>query len=230
MTHSSNVGAAIVGTRLGKVEMAAALARFGFGRPTGIDLRGEAAGLIPPIGAWNDATLQTISFGQGFAVTPLQMLVAASVIANGGTAVRPHVARIFRNPEGSTAPIVFPPGRRVVSAGTAAAVMAILERAVTEGTGTKAAVAGYSAGKTGTAQKPGPNGYAPEKYIASFIGFAPADAPRLAALVIIDEPHGSYYGGEVAAPLFARIISQALLHLEIAPEVGHLAPANQERH
>lgn len=221
LTYSSNVGAAIVSTRLGKARMALALDRFGFGRPTGIDLPGEAAGLVRPTRDWYGPSLQTIGFGQGISVTPLQLLVAVSAVGNNGIAVRPHVARVIRTSEGGVEPVPPGPGRQVVSPKTAQAVTAMLMRAVAVGTGKKAAVDGYEvAGKTGTAEKPGPDGYARGKYVASFVGFAPARAPRIAVLVLLDEPRGRFYGGEVAAPVFARIASQILPRLGVPPKTA----------
>lgn len=219
--NSCNVGAALVGMQLGKARMMAALTRFGFDRPTGIDLPGEAAGLIPPLAQWYDPTLQTISFGQGISVTPLQLLVAASSVANGGLWVRPRVVRAIRGPAGDMTPLTLSPPRHILKETTARAVMEMLVGAVAEGTGKAAALDGYPvAGKTGTAQKPGPDGYIPGKYVASFLGFVPADLPRLAILVVIDEPRGAYYGGEVAAPVFASIALPALRYLGIPPLPG----------
>lgn len=217
--NSCNVGAAQVGMRLGKARLVVWLRRFGFGVPTGVDLPGEASGLIRPTREWYDPTLQTISFGQGLSVTPLQLLVAAAAIANGGVAVRPHVGRVLREAEGGTEPLASAQGRRLMTPETAKAVTEMMKRVVAEGTGTAAALEGYRvAGKTGTAQKPDPaGGYAPGKFVASFVGFVPADAPRLAILVVIDEPRGKYYGGEVAAPMFARIALQVLRYLNVAP-------------
>ncbi|MGH2347994.1 MAG: peptidoglycan D,D-transpeptidase FtsI family protein, partial [bacterium] len=157
ITNSCNVGAALVGTRVGKSRMAGSLRRFGFGEPTGIDLPGEAAGLIRPIEAWYGPTLQTISFGQGISVTPIQLLAAVSAIANGGALVRPHVVRSVRDVFGASEPAPTTPARRVVRPEVARTVTAMLKRAVDEGTGTGAALQAYDvAGKTGTAQKPGP--------------------------------------------------------------------------
>lgn len=220
--NSCNVGATQVGVKLGKVRMAEWLRQFGFGGPTGIDLPGEATGLVRPIREWYEPTLQTISFGQGLSVTPVQLLAAVAVLANGGTIVRPHVGRALRTADGSTGPLSWPAGKRLISGATARAVATMMARVVTDGTGTAAAVEGYTvAGKTGTAQKPDPaGGYARGKFVASFVGFVPADAPRLAILVTIDEPRGRYYGGEVAAPLFARIALPVLRYLRVPPSTA----------
>ena len=219
--YSSNVGAAQVATRLGGETMAAYIRRFGFGRPTGIDLPGEVGGLVRPVAEWRGPTLQNIAFGQGISVTPIQLLVAVSALATDGLAVRPHVVAVVRDAAGRT---VSTPGdatrRRVIDAGVAAQVLAMMREAVRGGTGVKAQVEGYAvAGKTGTAQRPGPSGgYEPGAYVASFVGVVPAPSPRLAMLVVIDGPHGAYFGGDVAAPVFREIARQALWYLRVPPD------------
>jgi cell division protein FtsI/penicillin-binding protein 2 len=220
ITHSSNVGAAQVATRLGKPAMAAYIRQFGFGRPTGIDLPGEAAGLVRPISEWRGPALQNIAFGQGISVTPIQLLVAVSALSTQGLAVRPHVVAVVRDADGRTvaAPGDTPP-HRVIAAGVAAKVLAMMQRVVREGTGVKAQVEGYTvAGKTGTAQRPGSRrGYEPGAYVASFVGVVPVPSPRLAVLVIVDRPRGVYFGGDVAAPVFREIARQALWYLRVPP-------------
>ena len=219
--YSSNVGAAQVATRLGKDAMFAYIRQFGFGRPTGIDLPGEVAGLVRPVAQWYGPTLQNIAFGQGISVTPVQLLVAESSFATDGLAVRPHVVAVVRDAAGRT---ISTPGdvtrHRVIDAGVAAQVLAMMREVVRAGTGVKAQVDGYTvAGKTGTAQRPGPSGgYEPGAYVASFVGIVPVPSPRLAILVVIDEPRGAYFGGDVAAPVFHEIARQALWYLRVAPE------------
>lgn len=221
--YSSNVGAAQVATRLGKEAFYAYIQQFGFGRPTGIDLPGEARGLVRPVAQWLGPTLQNIAFGQGISVTPIQLLVAASSFATEGLAVRPHVVAVVRDAAGRT---VATPGdvtrHRVIDAAVAAQVLAMMRDVVRGGTGVKAQVDGYSvAGKTGTAQRPGPSGgYEPGAYVASFVGVVPASSPCLAILVVVDEPHGVYLGGEVAAPVFREIARQALWYLRVPPEAA----------
>ncbi|MDR7420133.1 MAG: penicillin-binding protein 2 [Armatimonadota bacterium] len=218
--NSSNVGAAMVATRLGAEAFHATIRRLGFGLPTGLELPGEAAGLVPPPEQWGGAKLQTIGFGQGISATPLQVLVAAAALANDGLVVRPHILRAVRDAEGRALEVTsVDPGRPAVAPGTARKVMAMMVDAVARGTGTLAELDGYLvAGKTGTAQKPAPSGgYLPDAYIASFLGIVPADRPRLAILVLLDEPKGEYYGGVVAAPVFRAIARQALWHLRVAP-------------
>jgi cell division protein FtsI (penicillin-binding protein 3) len=218
--NSSNVGAAMVATRLGATPFHDTIRRFGFGERTGIDLPGEASGLVPPPGQWGGATLQTVAFGQGISATPLQLLMAGAALANGGDVVRPHVLRAVRDAEGRALEVTEPSAiRSAVSAAAAERVTAMMIDTVARGTGKQAIVDGYQvAGKTGTAQKPGPNGgYLAGSYVASFLGIVPADRPRLAILVVLDDPKGEYYGGVVAAPLFRAIASQVLWHLRVAP-------------
>jgi cell division protein FtsI/penicillin-binding protein 2 len=220
ITFSSNVGAAQVATRLGKATMAAYIRRFGFGRSTGVDLPGEAAGLVRPIAQWRGPALQNIAFGQGISVTPIQLLVAVSALATDGLAVQPHVVAVVRDTEGR---IIAAPGdvprHRVIGSRVAAQVLAMMRRVVREGTGVKAQIDGYTvAGKTGTAQRPGRRGgYEPGAYVASFVGVVPVPAPRLAILVVVDTPRGQYFGGDVAAPVFRDIARQALWHLRVPP-------------
>lgn len=221
--YSSNVGAAQVATRVGKQTMSTYIRQFGFGRPTGIDLPGEVGGIVRPISQWFGPSLQNIAFGQGISVTPLQLLVAASSLATDGLAVRPHVVAVVRDAAGRT---MAAPGdvtrRRVIDAGVAAQVLAMMREVVAGGTGVKAQIDGYTvAGKTGTAQRPGRSGgYEPGAYVASFVGVVPVPSPRLAILVVIDRPRGAVYGGDVAAPVFREIARQALWYLRIPPAEG----------
>lgn len=218
--NSSNVGAAMVATRLGKDRFYDTIKRFGFGAPTGIDLPGEAAGLVPPPAQWLGPGLQTIGFGQGISGTPLQILAAGAAIANDGTLVRPRVLRAVRDQEGRSVAVPgAEPVRQTVSAAAARKVLTFMESVVADGTGTGARIDGYRiAGKTGTAQKPSPRGgYMSDAYVASFLGIVPVDHPRLAILVLLDSPQGVYYGGAVAAPVFRAVASQALWYLRIPP-------------
>lgn len=218
--QSSNVGAAMVAARLGKERYYETIRRFGFGGPTGVDLPGELAGLVPPTAQWLGPGLETIGFGQGISVTPLQLLVAASALGNQGRLVRPHVLRAVRDPEGRVIKVTAPePGRQATTPEVARAVVGMMEEVVDRGTGTLARIGGYRiAGKTGTAQKPAPGGgYMPDEFVVSFVGLVPADSPRLAVLVILDGPKGEYYGGTAAAPVFQAIATQVLWHLRLPP-------------
>lgn len=216
---SCNVASAQVGAALGPQRLYRALVRFGFGRPTGVDLPGESPGILRPAPEWSLTDPYVVAIGQGVAVTPLQLVRFAAAVANGGFLVRPHVAAALRQPDGTVRQLGQEAGVRVLSGSVAAAMLRMMEGVVTDGTGTAAAVQGYRvAGKTGTAQKPSPSGgYQSGRYVASFVGVVPSDRPRLAILVVVDEPQGAYYGGVVAAPVFSRIASQALWVLGIPP-------------
>ena len=210
---SSNICAAKLGAWLGANRLDGFLRRFGFGALTGIDLDGEQPGIMRPGATWKPIELATISFGQGIAVTPLQMASAFAVIANGGNLVRPYVVRRILDVDGTvlqeTVPTVVRAG--VLRPEVALAAAQVLEKVVLPGgTGWRAAVQGIRvAGKTGTAQKV-ENGRYGRGRIASFAGFYPADAPRVVLLVVIDEPKTSQWGGMVAAPAFAEIAEASL--------------------
>ncbi len=219
---SSNVGAAKAGIALGEERLYRYVKAFGFGERTDIDLPGEAAGLVREPREWGKQSLTSIAFGQEIGVTPLQLTAAVSAIANGGWLMRPYVVAEVRDGHGEpivqAGPLVR---KRAVSADTAQAMTAILEGVVTNGTGGKAAVPGVRvAGKTGTAQKidPQTGRYSPTQFVASFVGFAPADDPRLTMIVVIDEPRTEQWGGAVAAPVFRRVAEQALPHLGVTPQ------------
>ncbi len=218
--HSSNIGAAMVAGRLGKERYHDAIRLFGFGAPTGIDLPGEAAGLVLPPAQWSGSGLYTAGFGQGISATPLQILMAGAVIANGGVIVRPRVLRLTRDAEGRALSVpATQPVRQVVAPEVARAVLAMMEDAVERGTGRQARIEGYRvAGKTGTAQKPSPRGgYLSDSYVVSFLGIVTAERQALAVLVILDGPRGVHYGGTTAAPIFHAVATQVLWHLRVPP-------------
>jgi cell division protein FtsI/penicillin-binding protein 2 len=215
LSRSSNVGAITLAELLGKDRLSRWIGRFGFGRTTGIDFPGESPGIVLPPDKWSGSTIGNVPIGQGIAVTPIQMASAYAAIANGGVWTRPHLLdRIVGEPRPRLE------RRRIVSPGITAELNTMLRLVVTEGTGTLAAVPGYVvAGKTGTAQKPDPNGgYSTTKYVASFVGFVPATRPRLVVLVAVDEPKGVIWGGSVAAPAFAEIAKFDLQYLEVPPD------------
>jgi cell division protein FtsI (penicillin-binding protein 3) len=217
IAHSSNLGTIKTAISLGKEAMAEYLHRCGLGSRTGVDFPGEAAGKIPEPGAWTATTLPTVAIGQGITVTPLQLAVVMAAVANGGTMVHPHFLRSVVHPDGSREERDAEEGERVISENTAASLRHILGEVVRVGTGTRAAMALYNCGgKTGTAMKPDPKGGYREAYIASFAGFAPAENPRLVAVITLDEPL-QVYGGLAAAPCFSRVMEFALQHLEITP-------------
>ncbi|MGH7772596.1 MAG: penicillin-binding protein, partial [Candidatus Binatia bacterium] len=221
--HSSNIGATKVAEKLKKERYFRYIEGFGFGRLTGIDMPGEASGVVRPPDSWSLIDLATHAFGQGIATTPIQLVMAYGAIANGGFLMRPFVVRRVVSPEGKVVlenqPRVV---RRVVSEKTARLLTSILKGVVGDGgTGVMAGVEGFEvAGKTGTAQKPdlARGGYAAKKRVASFIGFVPADDPRLVLLVMVDEPEVNVYGGVVAAPVFRNIARGVLRHLGVVPE------------
>ncbi len=230
--NSCNVGAAQVATRLGKERFYNYIRTFGFGQVVGIDLPGEATGIVPPTAEWRSPALQTIAFGQGISVTALQLLTAATSLVNDGWTIRPHVVRGIRDPQGRLIQSVGRvPIREVTHAETARATMQMLVRAVDEGTGAEARVPGYTvAGKTGTAQKPARGGgYDPDHYVASFLGVVPASDPKLLILVILDEPAGVYFGGTVAAPVFRQVASQALWYLHVPPDTTGFGDVTAQR-
>ncbi|HYZ29941.1 MAG TPA: penicillin-binding protein 2 [Thermoleophilaceae bacterium] len=210
LAQSSNIGAVKIGMRLGPTGFDKWVRGFGFGKDTGVDLPGESPGIVLHPKQYSGSSMGNLPIGQGIAVTPIQMAQAYTAIANGGIMHRPYVVQ----GDGK-------PGKRVLSKSTARQVAKMLEGVLGPGgTASEAAIPGYTlAGKTGTAQKPDPvnGGYSTYKYVASFIGFAPADRPRLLVAVMVDEPQGAIYGGVVAAPAFQKILSFALPYLKIPP-------------
>lgn len=215
LSRSSNVGAITLALALGEDRLAWWIDRFGFGRSTGIDFPGEAAGIVLPRERWTGATIGNVPLGQGIAVTPIQLASVYAAIANGGTWVEPHLVERIED-----APVSEPERRQLVARGTARELTRMLASVVSDGTGAAASVPGYTvAGKTGTAAKAEPSGgYSDSRYVASFVGFAPATAPRVAILVLVDEPEGQILGGTVAAPAFAEIAGIALRYLDVPPD------------
>ena len=222
MKQSLNTGFAQVGLSLGAKRLTEYAKRFGFGEVTGIDLPGEESGLLFDPDDMRDSDIATMSIGQSIAVTPLQLVTAMSAVANDGVLLKPHIVKEIRNADGS----VYLENertevRRVIESSTDKTLMGLLEQVVATGGGHKAAVKGYRiAGKTGTAQKIREDGagYMDGRYIASFCGFAPVEDPRVTVLVIIDDPTlGSYYGGQIAAPVAGRIFAQLMRYMHIEP-------------
>jgi cell division protein FtsI (penicillin-binding protein 3) len=208
--YSSNVGTILIARMLGKARFDQALRDFGFGEPTGLRYPGEAPGILLPLESYNDTSLASMPVGSGIAVTAMQMLDVYLTVANDGVARTPRLvaATIDANGERHEQPLGHT--RRVISTETARTMQGLLEAVVADGTGTNAQIAGYRvAGKTGTARKP-PYEKPPYRYVTSFAGFAPADAPRLASIVVLDEPQVNATGGQAAAPTFARIMQYAL--------------------
>lgn len=231
---SSNIGAAKTGMALGDQRLYRYLQAFGFGQKTEIDLPGEVGGMVKHPREWGRRSLASISMGQEIGVTPIQMVSAVAALANGGVLMKPYVVSEVRDAQGKALRQILPQvKRRVVSPETARTVTSILEGVVTDGTGAKAAIPGFRvAGKTGTAQKidPRTGGYSSTLFVGSFVGFVPADNPRLAMIVVIDEPQGESWGGTVAAPVFRRVGEQVLNYLGVSSdEPVKLAMASNRR-
>lgn len=219
---SSNIGTAKVAMRMGGPKLYAYIRRFGFGSATRSGLIGEVDGVVYPPKRWSKYSVVAVPIGQEVAVTAVQMTMAMAAIANGGVLMRPTVIRRIVDEKGT--PVVdFKPEkvRRVVSSEVAEAITTALKGVVSQsGTAYRARVPGYTvAGKTGTAQKAVPGeGYVRGKYVSSFVGYLPATDPKLCIAVFVDEPKGAYYGGVVAAPVFARVAEQTLKYLDIPPD------------
>jgi len=224
LTYSSNVGAIKIGLAAGQNQLYRTLRQFGFGEPTGIDLPGESSGIVPAVERWSPIAKAYISFGQGVSVTPLQLTSAFAAVANGGRLLRPYLVGTVSR-DGVVAASTRGRNevrevRQVASPASIRSVGRMLELVVSEGTGKAARTPGYSAaGKTGTAQKAGKGGYLAGRYVASFVGYAPARDPVFVGLIVIDEPLGGrYHGGDVAAPVFAAIAREALLYFGVSAE------------
>ena len=220
IAKSSNVGVIKIALETGEEPLFEMTRRFGFGRPTGVDLPGESAGQVHPLDRWvKNWGAAYVSFGHFLAVTPLQVANAYAAVANGGTLHQPYVVRAISRGD-QLEEVERPPGRRILSRATVLELVRLLEGVVAEGgTATRAAIDGYRvAGKTGTAQKSTSEGYSDSGRMASFVGFAPSRDPRLVCMVVLDEPRRSPNGGVVAAPTYEAIVRHALLHLGVPPE------------
>jgi len=223
LAYSSNIGTAKIAQDLGKKDLYRGFRRFGFGEPTGLGVPGETAGVLRHYRRWYEIDTAAVSFGQGMSVTNVQLATAMSAIANGGRLMQPMLVRRLSDGHGATVEENKPRVRRQVVPRRVAKLVGQMLTAVTEpgGTAIEAAVDGYLvAGKTGTAQKADyvHGGYAKDKWLASFIGFAPAERPAVVISVVIDEPVIAHYGGTVAGPVFRRIAEVTLRHMGIAPE------------
>ncbi len=212
--YSSNIGAAKIAERLGRTRYYRGIRAFGFGERTGIQLPGEERGIFRPLNQWTGVSLQFIAGGYEINVTPLQMTRAFNVVASGGYLVQPYILKrvtgAFLKPK---------PGKKILSPGTVHRMAAIMEEVVNTGTGKKTRIAGiHIAGKTGTTKKIRKNRKI-QQYVSSFGGFFPAENPRVTMFVVIDEPKGEYYGGDVAVPLFKSIAEKLLIYLKIFPEL-----------
>src|SRR3982075_3228014 len=222
LAQSSNVGAIKLGLLVGNASMYDYMKRLGFGSRTGIDLAGESAGQLRALSRWQPSSIGSLAMGQEIGVTPLQMATAYCVLANDGMLVKPHVVRELRSKDGAVVFQAKSESRRALKPETTLALRNMLEGVTLHGTARKAQLDGYTAaGKTGTAQKidPKTHAYSATKYIGSFVGFAPVRNPAVVIIVVIDEPLGSYHGGDVAAPVFREIAEQILPDLSVSPDV-----------
>jgi cell division protein FtsI (penicillin-binding protein 3)/stage V sporulation protein D (sporulation-specific penicillin-binding protein) len=221
LTESSNVGtiklAQIVAKNGGGIKAVDAWnARFGFGAPTGIDFPGESAGIMRPVEEWSSVSIGNIPIGQGISVTPIQLASAYAAIANDGVLIQPHLLKRIGDE-----PVAKHPSRRILSKKTSAQMRNMFEGVVgsDRGTGRAAGIEGYRVGgKTGTAEVAGEFGYVDGQYVASFVGFVPANNPQLVTLVVVNKPVNGYYGGDVAAPAFEEITEFAINRLAIPPD------------
>ncbi len=214
IVYSSNIGAAKIGQKLGKVRLYNYIERFGFGKKIELGLSGEAKGLLKPLNRWSEVSPAFLSFGYEISVTPLQLTRAINVIASGGYLVNPYIVKTIGEKK-------LNPGKskKIISLSTVRRIREIMKAVVNRGTGSKAYIEGISvAGKTGTAKKVKHGRYV-KKYVSSFVGFFPAENPRVILYVMINEPQGLYYGGDVAAPLFKDIASKLMIYLHIFPEL-----------
>lgn len=216
--HSDNTGMVFVGQKLGIDKMTSYLNKFGIGNPTGIDLQGEVSQPLPPKDAWYSVDLATRAFGQGISVTAIELLDAFSSIANKGIRMEPHVVTAVEEEDGKTLRIAPKTLGRTISEKTSKVMTEMLVNAVDKGEASWTRLKGYRiAGKTGTASIPIKGHYDPNKTVASFIGYAPAEDPKFVMLVIFDKPTASIYGSETAAPVFFDIAKDVLLYYGIVP-------------
>jgi cell division protein FtsI (penicillin-binding protein 3) len=223
LANSSNIGTIMLGQKVGKERIDSYLRKFGFGAKTSLDFPNESAGIMLPLQGWSGTSIATIPIGQGVAVTALQMLQAYNVIANGGVYVDPKLVLATVAKDGVRHDAAPSATHRVISAQTAAQVRDMMEQVVATGTGTEAAIGGYTvAGKTGTARKPQPNGGYTDgagnyHYEATFAGFVPAEDPELSTIVVLDEPTATIFASGASAPTFSRIAAYGLRRFEIPP-------------
>ncbi|HMG37510.1 MAG TPA: penicillin-binding protein [Blastocatellia bacterium] len=221
LAKSSNVAAIKIAMQLGNDRLSNYIERFGFGRKTGLELPAESRGLVRPLGEWTPTSVAAVPIGHEVGVTAVQAAAAFACIANGGEWIQPHIVSRVTTASGEVLDEPMAERRRVVSEKTASTLKSMLEGVVLRGTGKAAQLSGYrAAGKTGTAQKINENTgrYSQTHYFASFAGFAPVASPEIACVVSIDDPVGAHHGGDVAAPVFARVVSDALRLMGVPPD------------
>ncbi len=224
--YSSNIGFVKIGMALGKDRLYKWIKRFGFGDPTGVDLPGEATGIVQPPDKWSGLSMTSIPYGYEIATTPIQLLCAYAAVANGGVMMKPMLVDHLEDAEGNVIKTYRPAQiRKVCSAKTAKRVTALLRWVVEKGTGTAVDLPGYDiAGKTGTAHKVIKKRYSPYNYLSSFVGFVPADNPRYVIYVSLDDPRGVYWGGYTAGPVFKEVAKRVLAYADV-PQNGQQAVA-----
>jgi len=230
LIKSSNIGMAKIAGLLGASRLHRWICAFGFGETTGVPISGELSGTVHPLARWTSYSMGSLPMGQEITVTLMQLATAYSAIANGGLLIKPRLIKAIRDAEGRIVhEVPVTPRRRVLRVETSACLRRILRRAVSEGTGKAANMPEYAlAGKTGTAQlkvnaaeyRAGLRGYSRTRFLSSFVGMAPADAPRIVVAVAVREPQGAYYGGTVAAPVVRDIARRTLLYLGVPPAGG----------
>jgi len=228
LAQSSNIGTAEIAQSLGEGRLLAQVKKLGFGHMTGLQFPGESAGLLAGPSEWEPTDLVSLPIGQVDAVNAQQVLDAYNTVANGGVFVQPKLVLATVAPDGSATATALSPTHRVLSPATDTALNEMLQQVVVQGTGTAGSVLGYAvAGKTGTAQipTPGKDSYVPGAYMASFVGYAPADHPVFSAIVVLNRP-SPIFGGTVAAPVFSQIMSYALHRYHIPTSPG--APTTGE--
>ncbi len=228
LANSSDVGSIKVAMRLGAPKFYDVIHSFGIGQLTGIELPGENRGILRPVDSWIASSIGSVAIGQEVSVTPVQIISAISAVANGGMLYKP---RIVKEIQGGPLPpaVSHPAPQQVTDATTAATVRGMMETVVLSGTGKLAQLNGYTAaGKSGTAQQIDPNTgrYSPNKYIASFVGFAPVNEPAMTILIVFDSPEGAHHGGEIGGPVFKRIAEQVLAYMDVDHDIP--GPSNVE--
>jgi cell division protein FtsI (penicillin-binding protein 3) len=228
LANSSDVGSIKVAMLLGAPKFYDVIHSFGIGQLTGIELPGENRGILRPVDSWIASSIGSVAIGQEVSVTPVQIISAISAVANGGMLYKPRIVKEIQG--GSLPPVVSHPApQQVTDATTAATVRGMMETVVLSGTGKLAQLNGYTAaGKSGTAQQIDPNTgrYSPNKYIASFVGFAPVNEPAMTILIVFDSPEGAHHGGEIGGPVFKRIAEQVLAYMDVDHDIP--GPSNVE--
>lgn len=222
LAKSSNIAAIKLGQRLGNKRLYDYIKRFGFGTKTGVELPYETEGLLRPVSKWSRTTIGSIPMGHEIGVTPLQVVSAFAAIANDGVRVSPHLVKEVKTVDENVVYEAKPTETRVVKAETARTIQKMLSSVVTDGTAKRARMGSYTiAGKTGTAQKidPATRKYSQTKYVASFVGIAPASNPAVVIAVVLDEPRGAHQGGQVAAPVFSEIAEKVLPEMNVASDL-----------